>query len=107
MLDLDRIAELRDEVGEEDFLDVAHMFLDEIEAALARLGQNPDAARLEADLHFLKGCALNLGFEELSALCDAGRRAAAGQTGAGVEIERIAAVYAESKAAFQAAVGGA
>ena len=37
MIEWDRVAELRDEVGAEDFAEVVELFLDEVEATLARI----------------------------------------------------------------------
>lgn len=69
MISWERVAELKSEVGEEDFLEIVHLFLGETDAVLARLGETADPDETEALLHFLKGSALNLGFQRLSALC--------------------------------------
>ena len=45
------------------------MFLDEVESAMMRLSAK-DPKRLETSLHFLKGCAWNLGFAAFGGLCD-------------------------------------
>lgn len=67
MIDWERVAELQEEVGTEDFYEVVELFFEEVEEALDRLvTQNVATAE---SLHFLKGSALNLGFEELAALC--------------------------------------
>lgn len=62
-----RVEELREEVGEEDFSEVAEMFLDEVEEALTRLAQG--ATDPGEELHFVKGSALNLGFRGLALAC--------------------------------------
>ena len=58
MIDWDRLKELRDEVGAEDFDEVVELFLDEVEGVMDRLRDSPDVDTLEEDLHFLKGSAL-------------------------------------------------
>ncbi|OIP86828.1 MAG: histidine kinase [Rhodobacterales bacterium CG2_30_65_12] len=103
MIDWARVQDLKDEIGEEDFAEVAEMFMAEAEEVIARLSAAPDPATYEADLHFLKSSALNMGFSDLSALCQSGeRRAAAGQAES-VALEPIFAAYATAKAALIAA----
>lgn len=81
MIDWDRIDELRKEIGPEDFAEVAEIFLDELGETIDALsgGTRPDS--LEASMHFIKGCALNLGFSALAGFAsDAERLAAEGQS---------------------------
>ena len=100
MIDWERVKELRSEIGPDDFAEVATMFLEEADEAVARLSPDATAKAMEADLHFLKGAALNLGFDALSALCQDGeRRAAAGDTC--VDLAAVRATYLGSKAAFE------
>lgn len=100
MIDWERVKELRDEIGAEDFAEVVEMFLQEADEAITRLLPTLTAKAMEADLHFLKGAALNLGFAALSGLCQDGeRRAASGSTE--VDLQSVAQVYIASKAAFQ------
>ncbi len=100
MIDWERVKELRSEIGPDDFAEVATMFLDEADEAVARLSPDASAKAMEADLHFLKGAALNLGFDALSALCQDGeRRAAAGDTA--IDLQAVRLVYFGSKAAFE------
>jgi HPt (histidine-containing phosphotransfer) domain-containing protein len=68
---------LRQEIRSEDFNEVLHLFLDEADEVIARLGTAGDAASLESDLHCLKGSALNLGLTELARICQDGERSAA------------------------------
>ncbi len=103
MIDWERVKELRAEIGADDFSEVAVMFLEEADDAVSRLSPNMSAKALEADLHFLKGAALNLGFDALSGLCQEGeRRAAAGDTG--VDLDAVRSTYFASKSAFQSGV---
>lgn len=72
MIDWQRVAELRDEVGEEDFDEIIEMFLEDVEERLQRMHAAQDNRALGEDIHFLKGCALNMGFRAFSALCQRG-----------------------------------
>lgn len=80
MIDWDRVDCLRQEIGEEDFVEVLRLFMQEAEDITRRLAYpGPPSAR-EADLHFPRGSALNLGFSDLAALClDQERRAGHGE----------------------------
>lgn len=74
MIDWDRVAELRSEIGDAGFPEVVELFLEEVGEVLDAL-PGPDApAELAAQLHFLKGSALNLGFGAFGALCAGGER---------------------------------
>lgn len=90
MIDWHRADALRAEIGADDFDEVAALFLqecDETIAAMCAAGlAGPDA------LHFLKGAALNLGFDALARLCAEG--------GPPPDPARIASVYAATRAAF-------
>ena len=106
MIDWERVKELRAEIGAGDFMEVAEMFLEEADAAVGRLTPDLSAKAMEADLHFLKGAALNLGFTALSGQCQEGeRRAAAGDTG--VDLVKLRDTYFASKAAFECGMGQA
>ncbi len=74
MIDWERVNELRDEVGTEDFKEVVELFLEEVEEVIERLRSGPDPSRLEEDFHFLKGSALNLGFAALGDICQQGEK---------------------------------
>lgn len=67
-VDWDRLNELRSDIGEEDFADVACLFVAELQETLDGLA--PDTAKA-ADFHFLRGSAANLGFVTLVAACTA------------------------------------
>ena len=104
MIDWDRVASLRDEIGAADFAEVVEMFLTESDEAVARLVAGRPDPTLEADLHFLKGSALNLGFSVLAALCSAGEKRAA--AGVPVNVPEVAASYAATREAFEARLRG-
>lgn len=104
MIDWDRVQDLKTEIGETDFVEVATLFLDESDEVIARLSRDHGAKALEQDLHFLKGAALNLGFSQLAALCREGeRKAAAGLTD--IDVESVRGAYMVSRQAFLAACG--
>ena len=100
MIDWERVKELRGEIGADDFAEVVEMFLEEADEAVTRLTPALTAKAMEADLHFLKGAALNLGFVALSGLCQDGERKAAGGS-TDIDLTAVVRVYTESKAAFQ------
>jgi histidine phosphotransfer protein HptB len=105
MIDWDRVESLRDEVGAESFDEVVALFLDEVDAVVDRFraGLAPD--RVERDLHFLKGGALNLGFASLGDLCQAGERLAAEGRPEAVDLGAVIRLYDESRRAFLAGLG--
>lgn len=100
MIDWDRVATLREEVGDDCFDEVVSLFLEEVDAVILRLHTAPDPTRLEGDLHFLKGGALNLGFHDLGLLCQTGERLAASGQAAQVDLQAVIALYAASRQAF-------
>lgn len=90
LIDWARVRELRDEIGDDGFSDVVALFLEESDTVIARIGAGNAATG--ADLHFLRGAALNLGFADLAESCRAG-----------ADLAALAALYAQSKAALMAA----
>lgn len=101
MINWDRVNELRDEIGPEDFQEVAEMFLEEVDAVILRLKETPDPAQYEDDMHFLKGSALNLGFAGFSDLCESGEKAAAEGRADTICLARVFKTYDASKVAFE------
>ena len=100
MINWQRVNELRDEIGAEDFLEVVELFLEEVQEVVDRLGTTPEPARFEEDMHFLKGSAANLGFQSFAELCAVGEKnSAAGQTGM-VDIAAVIGSYNASRAQF-------
>ncbi len=102
MIDWERVADLRAEVGEDDFREVVELFLEEVEEVIDRLEISPVAAKFEEDLHFLKGSALNLGFRHFSALCQVGEKLSANGQSGSVDIQAVLISYRESKLVFLA-----
>lgn len=80
MIDWDRVSELQEEIGEEDFIEVGRLFLAEIEEKLQEMAA--EGSRDAADYHYLRGSAANLGLVEFADLCGAAEAAAkTGDTG--------------------------
>lgn len=92
MIDWDRVDGLRDEIGEEAFADVVALFLRECDETVDGIAAH-GAAGPEVR-HFLKGAALNLGFDALARVCD--------DPASGADAGRLVSVYADTRAAFVA-----
>jgi histidine phosphotransfer protein HptB len=102
MIDWARVNDLKEEIGLDDLAEVTAMFLDEADELVARLTPAASAAQIEADLHFLKGCAVNLGFRALAILCRTGERSARAADTRAFDLAEVAQVYQASKVAFLA-----
>ena len=102
MIDWERVATLRDEVGVDAFDEVVELFLEEVDEIIKRLQTTPDLQSLEEDLHFLKGSALGLGFKAFSGLCQTGESLSAQGLATQVDLAEILSNYAASKTLFQA-----
>jgi len=105
MIEWNRVRELREEIGPDAFEEVLDLFLEEVETALAVLRTATHEDDLEAQLHFLKGSALNLGFAALAELCDDGEARSRAGARDSVDISAIVSGYETSKAAFLAGIG--
>lgn len=101
-IDWDRVAQLREEVGPEEFAEVVDLFLEEVDDAVARLAVAAEPGALRDDLHFLRGSALNLGFSAFGQLCQDGERDIA--EGRMPDIGLLLGCYAASRAAFVGAL---
>ena len=93
MINWDKVSELRGEIGAEDFGEVVEIFLEEVDEEITKLRHNEDHATLEAQLHFLKGSALNLGFTNFSDLCQVGETAAGISQFDNIDITAILTCY--------------
>ncbi|SIS51820.1 Hpt domain-containing protein [Roseivivax lentus] len=103
MIDWGRIDELADELGADDFAEVAELFLAEMDAEMAALPQAEGDARAMRDrLHSIKGSALNLGFARLAQLCAEGEARAEAGDGAPVDFPAVQAALDASKRLFAA-----
>ena len=102
MVDWDRIRELRDEIGDDDYAEVVELFFLEVEEVIERLGRPGTAAEREADLHFLKGSAVNLGFTTFGGVCAQGEVRAVEGTFDEAGIRAVIECYGTSRRAFEA-----
>lgn len=102
MIDWERVAELRSEIGADGFAEVLELFLDEVESVVMNLGKKPE--KLGEELHFLKGSAWNLGFRAFGAICQDGERRCAAGNRDTVDIAAVLECYSRSKATFMGRV---
>ncbi|MEL7097682.1 MAG: Hpt domain-containing protein [Pseudomonadota bacterium] len=100
MIDWTRVGDLRDEVGAEDFEEVVELFIEEVDEAIERLRAEAYETSLAAELHFLKGSAMNLGFSGFADLCSAAEQTA--EQGGQVNTAGIVASYEMARTAFLA-----
>lgn len=100
MIDWKQVSALKEEVGAEDFDEVAALFIEEVEEVVERLRGENDIESLESDMHFLKGCALSLGFTEFSGRCSSAETLAGAGSGADVDVPEILESYVQSKQVF-------
>ena len=97
MIDWDTVDSLRNDLGE-GFGELVDVFLAEVDEATGRLDPDASPDQMAADMHFLKGAALNLGFTDFAELCAEGEaRAEAGQP---VDIAPVLASFAVSRREF-------
>ena len=100
MIDWKRISELKREIGDAEFDEVVELFIEEVDAVILRLKQEPNPELFEENLHFLKGCSVNLGFADLAALCLAGETMSSGGNAEKVELANVFDSYEMSKRVF-------
>ena len=99
MIDWDRVSDLLDDVGADEFEPVLELFIDEVEHLVMQLTKD-DAGLLERYMHFLKGSAWNLGFAEFGATCQQVETLAAKRDLDNVSIGAIVECYSNSKKLF-------
>lgn len=105
MIDWDRVNALRQEVGTEDFMEVADLFLEEVDEVMLRLKTSSTSVTLEEEMHFLKGSALNLGFTLMGQICQHNEKAASDGVESNIDIGRLFYAYEASKKEFLAKEG--
>ena len=103
MIDWNRLHGLRADIGDEDFADIAMIFVGEITEHLERLSADPASAG-EGDFHFLRGSAANMGFIAMVAACRAAEDACL--AGAPPDIEAVSKSFAASLAAIARDIPG-
>jgi len=97
MINWARVKELEEDIGAEDIEEVVEMFFDEVEEVINDLRRGNVGRNLAADMHFLKGSALNLGFDKLGHLCSDGEKLATNGQDKHVPVSQILSVYDASK----------
>lgn len=100
MIDWVQVTALRDQVGAGEMDEVIDLFIEEVEQVTARLRHAAQADTLEHDLHFLKSCALNLGFAAFSDLCQQGEVMARQGQAEQVDLAQLLHSYDISKQCF-------
>lgn len=100
MINWTRVKELEHDIGPEDFSEVVELFLYEVEAVIDSLKTAEGQNDLEQDMHFLKGSALNLGFDELGHMCSDAEKIAARGDKSAVPVSGILDLYGRSKVEF-------
>ena len=99
MIDWVHVNQLRTDVGD-GFDEIVEVFLQEVSDRMARVDVDADLKVLAADLHFLKGAALNLGFQDFAERCSRGEESAlAGRRGE-VTLSELVASFEETRTAF-------
>ena len=101
-MDWQRLRELRSEVGAEAFEEVLELFLAETDQKVAELQAGADGDDVGADMHFMKGAALNLGFDELAEACQRAETLANAGQPEDVDLDAILDCYAVSREALMA-----
>lgn len=100
MIDWARVAQLRKDIGEDDFDEVIDIFVDEVEGIIDRLREATSRDQLAAELHCLKGSAANLGFSAFAQICAAGEARMRGADGGDLDLGQVLQSYQASKASF-------
>ncbi len=101
-MDWTRLDELRREVGTDALGEVLALFLEETDDMAGRLAGQVDLSTLADDLHFMKGAALNLGFDTLAEACRTAEATLAATGAATVDVRAILVIYAQARAELHA-----
>lgn len=104
MIDWAQVKQLEVDVGAEDLADVVTLFLSEVDEAVEALQSLPkdSAPEVAAALHFLKGSAFNLGFQQFGEYCATGETQAYGGDTESVSFQEVKRLYSASKSLFLA-----
>ncbi|GGA17983.1 Hpt domain-containing protein [Neptunicoccus cionae] len=99
MINWAQLKQLEEDLGPGDTADVISLFLTEVEEAIQELYAIPpdDGPKIAATLHFLKGCASNLGFEAFADNCARGEKQAENGQVADVSVAVVDQIYRGSK----------
>jgi histidine phosphotransfer protein HptB len=102
MIDWDRVKELEQDIGTDEFGEVIDLFLDEVESVINPMRSGIPRENIESDMHFLKGSALTIGFRQLGQICADGEKLAASGCSSEVSVGEILAMFDASKNVFLA-----
>lgn len=100
MIQWSRVSELREDIGEDGFDEAIALFLVEVEDVIARLRTAPVTGAVQEDMHFLRGSALNLGFDAFARLCQRGEQMAAEGRAPEIGFSEMFAIFEASKTQF-------
>lgn len=101
MIHWQRVNQLRDEVGADEFDEVVQIFFEEVEEVIGRIKADTGRTALDQNLHFLKGGAASLGFQKLAELCQQGELSAAAGSAQSVDLDAIIESFRQSRQLFQ------
>lgn len=101
MINWARVADLKQDLGEENIGEIFDLFLTEVETIIDALRGQDFVQSLQTDMHFLKGSALNLGFDVFGHLCSDAEKAASEGATEKIDISGIVATYDASKEVFK------
>ena len=104
MISWTRVSQLKDEMGSDGFDELVVLFLEEADEVALQLQREGDSPTLMDDLHFLKGCAANIGFERVEELCTRAEYAARDGNFAAIDLAGILTSYSASRQIFLAGV---
>lgn len=93
MIDWGHVADLYTEFGEDGFGEVLQVFTTEVQDGLAQLKAAQTADEHRIAFHFLKGAALNLGFQDVSSFCSMGEMRAHRGEDFSVEKEQVITLF--------------
>lgn len=97
MIDENSLKTLENEIGSEDFEEVVHLFIAEMDEAMSQIDQSQQAGTLSDTFHFLKGASLNLGLTDFSALCVSGEVATKEGRNEEIDLAIFASTYQASR----------
>ncbi len=106
MIEWSRVNQLKEEVGIADFEEIVAIFIEEVDQVVERLRSAPEPARLAADMHFLRGSALNMGFKALGAECSLRECQVLTNGSAEIDLGPVIRIYEESRAVFLRTLAG-
>lgn len=100
MIDWQHIKELEADLGADAFPDLVVVFLDEISEAVQAI--EPPATPSEAQMHFLKGTALTLGFTDLGNRASDAETTLRNDPNAKLDLDELQSAYQSELAEFKA-----